>query len=579
MCYADVFIDMSFIDFLISQNILTRDAIKDIERKIEEGGTFEEAVSVHGISPDRVTELRAEYSGMSIRDLTKEEVSFKALQYAPEESALYYRFLPLGVKDGVLEIGVVDPDNIGARDAVQFIASKLNIPFKLFLISEKDFLETAKKYKGLSGEVNKALSELETELDDTSIAIAEAEVPEDISKTQIIEDAPVTKIVAVILRHAIEGDASDVHVEPLEDKVRVRFRVDGEMHTSIVLPKQVNSAVVARIKILTGNMKLDEKRKPQDGRFSTHVEGRKVDFRVSTFPTYYGEKVVMRILDTEKKAVSLSDLGMNEDHVATVRRAITRPYGIILLTGPTGSGKTTTLFSMMNEIDKDTNNVVSLEDPVEYHMDGVSQSQVRPEIGYTFADGLRSILRQDPDIIMVGEIRDKETAQLAIQAALTGHLVFSTLHTNNASGVIPRLVDMGVDPYLIAPTLVLAIGQRLVPHICDGAGKERAIEGSVATLIEKTIADLPEDRKALFAGKMSVYESRPTEGCPTGKRGRLGIFEMLEMNTVLEDVIVNSPTEEAVYKSARDRGMLTMREDLIIKSMEGKVSFDEANFL
>jgi type IV pilus assembly protein PilB len=569
---------MSFIDYLVSHNVLKRSDADAVVARIKEGETFETAVSAYGLSSETLMPLRSEYAGIPVRDLSDENISFKALQYAPEESALHYHFLPLGVKDGTLEVGIVDPDNIKARDAVQFIASKLDVPFKFFLISEKDFIETAKKYKGLSGEVNKALSELENELDDTEKEIAEVDVAEDVSKTQIIEDAPVTKIVAVILRHAIEGKASDVHVEPLEDKVRVRFRVDGDMHTSIVLPKQVNNAVVARIKILTGNMKLDEKRKPQDGRFSAHIEGRKVDFRVSTFPTYYGEKVVMRILDTERGAIALPDLGMNEEHISIVRRAISRPYGIILLTGPTGSGKTTTLYSMMNEIDRDIHNVVSLEDPVEYNMEGVSQSQVRPEIGYTFASGLRSILRQDPDIIMVGEIRDKETAQLAIQAALTGHLVFSTLHTNTASGVIPRLVDMGVDPYLIAPTLVLAIGQRLVPEICPEGKKSVPVEGSIASFIQNTVADLPEERRALFAGKDEVYESQPTDECPTGRKGRIGVFEMLEMDPTLEQVIVNNPVEEEVYVAARKKGMLTMKEDLILKSFEGRVSFDESSF-
>jgi type IV pilus assembly protein PilB len=571
---------MPFFDFLVERGVLGQNDVHAVLSHMKEKGEeMEIALAPYNITPKALLALRGEYTGIPIRDLSQEEVSFQTLEYIPEESALHYQCIPLGVSSGVLEVGIVNPDNISTRDAIQFIARKLEMPFRLFLVSYADFLATAKKYKGLSGEVNKALSEFETDMDETNRAIAEAETSDDISKTQIIEDAPVTKIVAVILRHAIEGKASDVHVEPLEDKLRVRFRVDGKMYTSIVLPKQVNSAVVARIKILTGSMKLDEKRKPQDGRFSTHVEGRKVDFRVSTFPTYYGEKVVMRILDTERKALSLGDLGMNEEHQKIVQRALDRPYGIILITGPTGSGKTTSLYSMMNEIDKDTENVVSLEDPIEYHMNGVSQSQVRPEIGYTFASGLRSILRQDPDIILLGEIRDKETAQLAIQAALTGHMVFSTLHTNNASGVIPRLVDMGVDPYLIAPTLTLAIAQRLIPAICDGAQKERAIEESMIALIEKEIADLPEERKALFRGKTHVYESQPTEQCPTGQKGRLGVFEMMEIDSTLEEVIVKNPVEEAVYTAARKQGMITMKEDLILKSFEGKLSFDEVSFM
>src|SRR3989338_4224613 len=269
-----------------------------------------------------------------------------------------------------------------------------------------------------------------------------------LSDMRIIEDAPVTKIVATILHYATEGEASDIHIEHVGDKVRVRFRVDGVLNTSLILPIKVYSAVVARIKILC-NMRLDEKRKPQDGRFSAKIEGRKIDFRVSTFPAYFGEKIEMRILYSEKGVNPLDKMGLSERNLKLIRDAIKRPYGLILMSGPTGSGKSTTLYSMLNEVDRESKNVISLEDPVEYNIPGMNQSQVRPEIGYTFANGLRSPLRQDPDIIMVGEIRDKETASLAIQAALTGHLVLSTIHTNNAVGVIPRLIDMGVDPYLI----------------------------------------------------------------------------------------------------------------------------------
>ena len=359
------------------------------------------------MDPEQVLELRSAYFNIPIRDISDVHVPFEILKDVPEESSLYYKFVPIDVADGVLEIGIVDPDNIGARDAVQFIASKMNLPFKLFLISLEDFSFVAQQYKGLTGEVNKALSELETELVDVKRGGRDKslsyEAPEDISKntdsvgkTQIMEEAPVTKIVAVILRHAIEGNASDIHIEAMSDKVRVRFRVDGMMYTSLLLPVSVHNAVVARIKILTTSMKLDEKRKPQDGRFSARIEGRKVDFRVSTFPAYYGEKVVMRILDSEKGVQKLEALGLSVENATLIREAIRRPYGLILLTGPTGSGKTTTLYSMLNEIDRDSINVLSLEDPIEYNIEGMSQSQVRPEIGYTFATGLRSIFASRP---------------------------------------------------------------------------------------------------------------------------------------------------------------------------------------
>jgi type IV pilus assembly protein PilB len=384
--------------------------------------------------------------------------------------------------------------------------------------------------------------------------------------------------VATIVRYATEGNASDVHVEHMRDKVRVRFRVDGVLNTSLVLPKQVHSAVVARIKVLS-NMKLDEKRKPQDGRFSARIDGRKIDFRVSTFPAYYGEKVVMRILDQEKGVKKLDEMNITPKNLEYIRDAIKRPYGLILITGPTGSGKSTTLYSMLNEVDKVSSNVLSLEDPVEYNMEGVSQSQIRPEIGYTFASGLRTTLRQDPDIIMVGEIRDKETAQLAVQAALTGHLVFSTLHTNNAAGVIPRLIDMGVDPYLIAPTLILAIAQRLVGLLGPGAGKLVPVEGSIKKIIDKQFEDLPEEFKKDIPFSNEIYQISPTPEYPRGTKGRTAVFEVFKMDKEIENVILKSPTELEISKILRRKGMLTMKEDAMIKAFNKIIPFEEVNKL
>jgi type IV pilus assembly protein PilB len=326
-------------------------------------------------------------------------------------------------------------------------------------------------------------------------------------------------------------------------------------------------------------MKLDEKRKPQDGRFSARIDGRKIDFRVSTFPAYYGEKVVMRILDQEKGVKKIDDMSLTPKNLAFIKEAISRPYGLILITGPTGSGKSTTLYSMLNEVDRESMNVLSLEDPIEYNMDGVSQSQVHPEIGYTFASGLRTTLRQDPDIIMVGEIRDKETAQLAVQAALTGHLVFSTLHTNNSAGVIPRLIDMGVDPYLIAPTLILAIAQRLVSTFPPGAGKPIPVEGSIKMMIDRQFSDLPEQYKKEIPFADTVYGIEPTPDCPKGTRGRMAIFEIFKMDKEIESVILKSPTELEISRLLRQKGMITMKEDAMLKAFEKKIPFEEVNKL
>ena len=543
---------------------------------------MEKILLEYGVSPEDILSAKGEFLNIPTRIIGDQNIPFNILEYISEESATHYLFAPIGFKDGTLEVGFVDPDNIEARDALNFIASKLNLPFKIFLISKQDFEKVIDMYKGLSGEVTKALSELESELSAEEIDISSADT-DDVSTTnhqgmRIIEDAPVTKIVATILRYATEGNASDVHIEAMRDKIRVRFRVDGILNTSLILPMKVHSAVVTRIKILS-NMKLDEKRKPQDGRFSARIDGKKIDFRVSTFPAYFGEKVEMRILDQEKGVKKLDEMGLTPQNLALIKQAITRPYGLILITGPTGSGKSTTLYSMLNELDKETDNVLSLEDPIEYSMEGVSQSQVRPEIGYTFATGLRTTLRQDPDVIMVGEIRDKETAQLAVQAALTGHLVFSTLHTNNAAGVIPRLIDMGVDPYLIAPTLILAIAQRLVSLLCPGSGAEFPIEGSIKVMLDKQFADLPEAFKKQIPQAKNVYGISPSKECPSGTRGRTAVFEAFKMDKDLESVILNKPTEDEISKLLRSKGMFTMKEDAILKALNKEIPFEEVNKL
>ena len=589
---------MGILEYLADKKIIDTKEIPEILEMAETKGITPERVLIErGIEPEEILKIKGEFLEIPSRLLRGKEIPTKILENIPEESALHYRMVPIGVKDGVLEVGMVDPDNLEARDALNFISSKIKMPFKIYLISEVDFEEVISSYKGLSGEVTKALSELEIELRDKNEKVkrkteveSEADREEenldevghiDMStetgkdgEAKIIDDAPVIKIVATILRYAIDGNASDIHIERMRENVRVRFRIDGVMNTSLVLPPKVHSAVVARIKILS-QLRLDEKRKPQDGRFSANIGDRKIDFRVSTFPAYFGEKVEMRILDQAKGLIPLSELGLTEGAVATIRRALEKPYGLILVTGPTGSGKSTTLYSMLNEIDKDHKNVVSLEDPVEYTMDGVSQSQVHPEIGYTFATGLRTTLRQDPDVIMVGEIRDKETAQLAIQAALTGHLVFSTIHTNNATGVVPRLIDMEVDRYLIAPTLILVIAQRLVRTLCPGAGKPLPMEGSIKLMIDKQFEDLPDKfRNEIKFGK-EVYEISATEDCPNGTRGRTAVMEVMEMDKDIESLILRGGTEIELSKMVREKGMISMKEDAILKAFKRVIPFEE----
>ncbi|OGZ15574.1 MAG: hypothetical protein A3G11_00265 [Candidatus Lloydbacteria bacterium RIFCSPLOWO2_12_FULL_51_9] len=637
---------MDFLHYLVTRGIIDEALRQKIAGSAAQAGTdVLELLVKAGIDKENVLSLKGEFLQIPWRSVDPKNVPPEVLKYIPEESASYYRFIPIGFEDGVLEVGMVDPDDLPARDALQFIATRLGIPFKIFLITSGDFDALLLNYRGLSGEVRRALSELGEESIDivrkaapppkepvtsaptvvrpsssprgqgkakplrdvpapealvfsrgepaapsserdtgplpneyaaAGVIKIEKEIPELDNGPQAVEEAPITKIVSVVLRHAVDGNASDIHIEHTGEQVRVRFRVDGVLYTSLLLPKTVHNSVVARIKVLS-NLKLDERRKPQDGSFNLTFDDRKIDFRVSTFPAYFGEKLVLRILDPEKGVKKLEETGLGESDLIRVRTALMRPYGLILLTGPTGSGKSTTLYAMMNELDREKSNVVSLEDPVEYTISGVSQSQVRPEIDYTFATGLRSIVRQDPDIIMVGEIRDKETAQLAIQAALTGHLVFSTLHTNNAAGVIPRLVEMGIEPYLIALTLILAIAQRLVPVMCETSKKPMPIEGALKASIDKSFEGLsPEIRKKIVIPKQ-VFEAVPSGECPGGTRGRIGVFEMFDVDKEIEEVILKKPSESEMFLAARKKGMLTMREDALLKAFNGVISIQEVN--
>jgi len=584
----------NLLPLLQKKGIIGESDIDDITKESQESKrSIEEVLQGRGISDQDILTVKGEHWDIPVRSLKNITIPYDILQYVPEESAVHYHVVPIALVDEVLEVGIVDPDNIDALDALNFISTKKGVPFKAFLISERDYKKAIEMYRGISSQVGQALSEIKSE-DEKSTSSETSSLGEEEQETQnlddleqtvqaagkkgqsndIREEAPVTKIVATILRSAIDARTSDIHIEPEYDQTRVRFRVDGVLNKSLVLPAKVQRAVIARVKILAG-IKLDERRKPQDGRFSATIGGRRIDFRVSTFPTYYGEKAVLRILDSERSNITLQDLGMNEHQLGQVKKAVAAPYGMVLITGPTGSGKSTSLYAMLNEVDKEGKNVLSLEDPVEYNIPGVSQSQMRPDIGYTFASGIRSVLRQDPDIIMVGEIRDKETAQLAVQAALTGHLVFSTLHTNNAAGAVPRLVDMGVDPYLLAPTLSLIVAQRLVRRICPDSGRIVLIEGPIKKMIDEQFADLPKKYRSQIPHEKDVVMVEPSANCPNGTRGRLGVFEILEINDGIRAAILDSADESIIHKIARGNGMLSLKEDTIIKAMQKTIPFEE----
>ena len=353
--------------------------------------------------------------------------------------------------------------------------------------------------------------------------------------------------------------------------------MDGVLHTSLFLPKDVHSAIISRIKILS-NLKIDETRIPQDGRFHTFIDKKKIDFRVSTLPTTTGEKVALRVLDPSIGLGGFSDLGLYGYNLKTLEKGIEKPFGMVLITGPTGSGKTTTLYAILNALNKEGVNIISLEDPIEYYIEGINQSQIRPEIGYTFASGLRHILRQDPDVIMVGEIRDEETAGLAIHAALTGHIVLSTLHTNNAVGVIPRLIDMGVSSFLLPPSLNLAIAQRLVKRLCEQCKKQVSASPQVADIIEQELnkLSLKKEERAERKKPYKIYQAQGCKFCgQRGTKGRIALFEMIKITSEMEEIIIKNPTESAIEKEAQRQGMTTMKQDGVLKVLEGVISFEE----
>lgn len=563
------------IQYLAQKGIIDRKRAVDLEYRAKSTFRSEEEILMEEkiISEKEIFENKSEILGIEYRREIPEEISQKLLKLLPEDSAKFYKMVPILEKNGIIDIGMVFPENLEAQEALKFLAREKGFRYKVVLIDFSTFEKIAKQYRGLKEEVTKALEELESQLESKpSEAVVKKERLERIS-----EEAPITKMVAVILRQAVEGKASDIHIEPTRNNLRVRYRLDGLLHSSLILPLKVHQAIITRIKILS-NLKIDETRIPQDGRFSIKIGETTIDFRVSTFPTTLGEKVAIRILDPREGIRSFEDLGLTKGNLEIMKKAIKKPYGMILTTGPTGSGKTTTLYAILRLLNKDEVNIVTLEDPVEYFIEGINQSQVRPEINYSFATGLRGIVRQDPDIIMVGEIRDTETASLAIHASLTGHILLSTLHTNDAVGAIPRLIDMGIEPFLLPPTLNVIIAQRLVRRICPDCRQKIKARPSVRNHILKEYKDIPEIwRKSVTLPKpFYLYYGKGCKKCrKTGYSGRIGIFEILQMTPQLSDLILKKKPEQEIKKEAKRQGMISMRQDGIIKVLEGITTFEE----
>ena len=563
----------NLLDVLVNKKLVDPIVLDGLKKQAEKSKRNVEELILEKelIDENKLYKLKAELLKIDFKDLTGYKPKPEILKLVPLEAAQHYRFVPINTDKKILEVGMLNPEDIDAKEALKFIAHRNGLTPKSFIITLSDFKNVLKGYSTFKGEIKEALEELSKELEEEK----EAKPVEKEKIEKIAEEAPISKVVALIIKHAIEQRASDIHIEPGEKAIRIRFRVDGVLHTNLTLPIRIHPAIASRIKILS-RLKIDETRKPQDGRFFTQTGNKKIDFRVSTLPTYAGEKVVMRILDPTIGLKKLPDLGLEGRNLDVLDRSIQKPNGLILITGPTGSGKTTTLYSILHVLNQEGVNIISLEDPIEYYIEGVNQSQVRPEIDYSFATGLRSILRQDPDKIMVGEIRDGETAALAVHAALTGHLVLSTLHTNDAIGVIPRLIDMGIDPYLLPPTLILAIAQRLVRKLCPSK-KEMQTSPETKELVKQEIAKLnPKDLEKLnIKEPYTFFEPEPSKECPRGTKGRIAIFEMLEMTPQLEGIILKEPSEGNIREEAKRQGMSTLLQDGILKALRGYVGFEE----
>jgi len=568
-------IPQTLVDELVRLNVISIEdigAFSDLAQK--ENKDFGQILIDKAIisDPDLLA-IKSKLYRLPTVDLEGYEFNREVLKEFSEDVVSFYKIAPFEKEGNILKVAITNPEAIDALEALKFIAEDKKLILDKYLVSYRDFETILRSYRTLSGEVGKALESL-----------AEEEEKEEGAPIKSIEDitaeAPISKIVAVLVKHAVELRASDIHIEPFEDRVRIRFRIDGVLTTTLTLPKTLQSAVVTRIKILS-DLKIDETRLAQDGRFSTKLGNRRVDFRVSTFPTKNGEKVVMRILDPLTGKVELPELGLDGRSAEVIKRAMGKPFGSILITGPTGSGKSTTLAGMLKEMNSEDVNIVTLEDPIEYFVDGVNQSQVHEEIGYTFANGLRHILRQDPDVIMVGEIRDRETAGLATQAALTGHIVLSTLHTNDALGVVPRLIDMGVEKYLIPSTLNVAAAQRLLRRLCPDCKLEVKANTAEEKMINKAILDMSADyqKEYLSESGYTIYKPNIENPCKKcgGKafKGRIAIFEMLEMSDELEKIILGEISEAALRQEAKRQGMITMFQDGILKVLKGVVSLEE----
>lgn len=558
---------------------------------MEDASPVKVAVSVSGeaavpATPDfseKDSDIRkkAELLGLPFLSDVPKGINKSVLSFVPEDAARKYGMAVFAKEGETIRIAMVDPEDFEALNMLRFLAEKEQLNIDVHLASPETIDAIFKQYSGTDRALKDAISSLKKD-EPTGVSLESDGSSKAASalEQEVIQDAPIARLVEAVVKHAMDGRASDIHIEPAEEGYRVRFRIDGLLHSTLVFPNQVGKAVVSRIKILS-NLKIDEKRKPQDGRFRATQDGKTVDLRVSTLPVVEGEKVVMRVLDKSDSIVDFKKMGLWGRNGEILRKKIMEPYGIILMTGPTGSGKSTTLYSFLQILNQEERNIITLEDPVEYSIAGINQSQVKPEIGYTFASGLRSILRQDPNVIMVGEIRDGETAELAIHAALTGHLVLSTLHTNSAIGSIPRLVDMGIEPFLLASSIQVVAAQRLVRRVCPDCREEDDITPKLRKRLQETVNGLPpvELKKYEYdpAKGVTLYRGAGCDTCGnTGYKGRVAIYEALEVTDEVKRIITDERGNEGkIVLEAKKQNMLSIREDGILKAFQGLTTLSE----
>ena len=530
------------------------------------------------VDDELLTHATAQVSGVPYVNLQNTVIDEKILNLLPEDIAERFMAVPLAEVQNRLAVAMIDANNV---QAVDYLANRIQRPLKVFMASEAGVRHILDQYKADLSSVDAAAVQSEE---------AAAEEKRSNIKT-LVQDSPISRALSTILEYAVKTRASDIHIEPLEGTLKIRCRVDGVLREIMQLPKSIEPALVSRIKILS-NLKIDEHRTPQDGQFAIAVAGKEVDLRISISPVVWGEQVVIRLLDKSGNSFDLEEMGYAGRALRAIRKGIRRPNGMILTSGPTGSGKSTSLYALIKEIKDDSVNIVTLEDPVEYKMQGVNQIQVNAEVGLTFGNGLRSILRQDPDVVMVGEIRDKETAELAVQAALTGHLVFSTLHTNSAAGVLPRLLDMGIEPFLIASTVNTIIGQRLVRRVSPKRDaynstpiETQNIMTTVGHLLPKTkdqVAVISQDLgyKDLPLAGQSAYtlvKGKDTPQTPRGYAGRAGLYEVMDVTEDIQNLIVKRATSAEIQRKAVEQGMITMRQDGYLKALGGLTTMEEVN--